>query len=919
MSLDGSTYTFVPYTINGINTVASPTDIANCVKYNGNTSNTDLGTFDLTTSGTLSAQTLAIPANPSNDESWITYTVSTMGNLSTVGGLITTDLTNGRSMYFTGGVLGAPNFQFATLGNDNKVVCTNDYGVMSTTINAGQLSYITGLTSQAGGVGQTNTWTGSNTFDTLTNVASLRITSSVVNADYTLSVNPYDQLEFTNLSNGSIFKTNGADLFVSGNITCATLGANNVEASGSFYLAKGTTAEWRTTLGMSDEYEILDNAGVRRLRLSKTSGLTVSTMNITQVPSATPSLALGVNGGGQVVSFAVPVATNILPLANTFTNTNDFLSTFTTGVGYTTNINGALTTSLSNFAFTSASFTTAGITGAYTPPLGTITNPSGSTYQITQTASGRSIMAISGFTPAVGITYVFEFNINCTVGTATISVEQDNILVSPALYQLSTGFNRVVGSFTYNGTANTVVFKIYTGVASWNAQWDSFTLSTYSVGLNANMNCQTVNNRITQRYNALATDVSTLVNRATMDSAISAATPPNLLPLNNIWTGTNTYNNGVQIAAGSLGVATGNIVKQSATATSFIQITGGNATNSPFMEFYFNGTRRSYIGNANATDMFIAAENGAQLSFDVAGARALSINTNRDLIMNIQKAFYMYYISGTNHAAFNTSAGGDLSIYTGTSGVGSRFTVKADGTTTHTSGDNSYMRYGPNGTWGAYLTVGATPDRSGASNAQVISTNGNLHLDAGNSNAIYYGYYPNSRGTPNSHEFYGAVNLYSGTYVFNALAYNTYIYAHSVVLEGAVLRRSQCLMRQVYNVAYISWGGGVNMTYAFYKYSQVCPVRISGKYSGYCTFVGMPTMTMRIYSQNSGAYRYYAFPTWQNITYAQTTYPIDIILDHTLLPETGWFDIYIYNSYGMSTDINNQLWVNVELLPVNSF
>ncbi|NBX51466.1 hypothetical protein EBT25_16440, partial [bacterium] len=448
--------------------------------------------------------------------------------------------------------------------------------------------------SQAGGIGQTNTWTGANDFTGTTSVGALRITSSAINADYSLSVNQYDQLEFTNLANGSIFKTNGSDLFVTGTVNCATLGATNVEAGSNIYLAKGTTAQWNQSLGPSDEYEILDNAGTMRMRLSKTSGLTVSTMNITQVPSSTPTLALGVNGGGSVVSFPVPTAVNILPLANTWTNTNTFNSTLTASPGYTTSINGALSTSLTSLGFTSASFTTAGITGAYTPPLGTITNPSGSTYQIAQTASGRSIMAISGFTPAVGITYVFSFNIKCTVGTATISVEQDNILVSPALYQLSTGFNRVVGSFTYNGTPNTVVFKIYTGVSTWDAQWDSFILSTYSVGLNANMNCLTVNNRITQRYNALASDVSTLVNRATMDSAISSSATPNLLPLNNIWTGTNTYNNGVQIASGSLGVATGNIVKQSATATSFIQITGGSATNSPFMEFYFGGTRRSF-------------------------------------------------------------------------------------------------------------------------------------------------------------------------------------------------------------------------------------------------------------------------------------------------------------------------------------
>jgi hypothetical protein len=159
MSLDGTSNTFIPYTINGINPIAGSINTTNFVKYSGNTSNTDLGAFDLTTVGTISAQNFAIPDNNTNNESWITYSISTMGNLSTVGGLITTDLTNGRSMYFTGGVLGAPNFQFTTLGSGGKVVATDANGVMSTTIGVGQLNYITGLTSQAGGVDQTNTWT----------------------------------------------------------------------------------------------------------------------------------------------------------------------------------------------------------------------------------------------------------------------------------------------------------------------------------------------------------------------------------------------------------------------------------------------------------------------------------------------------------------------------------------------------------------------------------------------------------------------------------------------------------------------------------------------------------------------------------------------------------------------------------------
>ena len=320
-----------------------------------------------------------------------------------------------------------------------------------------------------------------------------------------------------------------------------------------------------------------------------------NTAQFTGITSATPALALGVDGSGNLNTYAVPAGTNLLPSSNSWAGTNTFNNTLSSAVGYTTNLNNVLSTNLNDQGFTSASFTTSGIVGSYTPPLGTITNVSGSTYQIAQTTSGRSVMAISGFgVGTVQTTYVFTFNINCTVGTATISVEQNGILKSPALYPLSTGFNTVIGSFTVDGTSNTPVFKIYTGVASWNAQWTSFSLSTYSISAGANLSMLGPN-RFIQPYNATSSDTTTLVNRQTMDSAITNisgltsqaggigqtntwtqaqtfsvaptfnglsvstatyalgvnssnqliefAVPANLLPLNNTFSGTNQFNN----------------------------------------------------------------------------------------------------------------------------------------------------------------------------------------------------------------------------------------------------------------------------------------------------------------------------------------------------------------------------------------
>jgi hypothetical protein len=557
---------------------------------------------------------------------------------------------------------------------------------LSTLSNA--ISYIEGITSlnfvpYSGA--KNNLSMGGSTITTsgLISAGALRITSSISNQDYSISVNGSDQLEITNLTTAKTLKTDGSSLFIPGNVNCytGTVYSTDLQLSGTSFLAYGTASQFGTTLNGSGEYVIQDDAGLTRLKVSKTTGLTISTLNITNVPSLTPSLALGVNGGGQVVSFAVPTATNILPLANTFTNTNTFNSTMTTGVGYTTSLNGVLSTNLNDLGFTSASFTTSGITGAYSAPLGTITNVSGSTYQIAQTASGRSIMAISGFTPVVGTTYVFSFNIKCTIGTATIVVEQNNLIRSPQYYQLSTGFNRVVGTFYYDGTGNTLIFNIYTGTLSWNAQWDSFTLSTYYA--TANCNVSTLgSNRFIQSYNAISTDYSTLVNRQTMDSAISAIPlPPNLLPLNNVWTGSNTYNNSLQVAGGNMTCSLGTIAKQTATVGSLVQITGGGSTSSPYMEFLFGGNSRGYIGSTTATDMNIVAQNGAQLNFWTAGSSRVKIDTSGNLVMNIQKALYLYFTSATNNAGLLTNASGDVSIFTGTSAPANRLTITAGGET----------------------------------------------------------------------------------------------------------------------------------------------------------------------------------------------------------------------------------------------
>ena len=147
-----------------------------------------------------------------------------------------------------------------------------------------------------------------------------------------------------------------------------------------------------------------------------------------------------------------------------------------------------------------------------------------------------------------------------------------------------------------------------------------------------------------------------------------------------------------------------------------------------------------------------------------------------------------------------------------------------------TAGDNSYMRYGPNtgptNTWNANLIVGATPDRSGAATAQVITTNGNLHMDAGNSLDMYYGYYPDSRGTPNTHRFYG-----SGFYFASGLPQQNTTAIAPICFNGSQLFRSANINNVIYSNNAVAWTGGVYIVDAFYRTNAYVSTLIHGKLS----------------------------------------------------------------------------------------
>jgi hypothetical protein len=227
------------------------------------------------------------------------------------------------------------------------------------------------------------------------------------------------------------------------------------------------------------------------------------------------------------------------------------------------------------------------------------------------------------------------------------------------------------------------------------------------------------------------------------------------------------------------------------------------------------------------------------------------------------------------------------------------------------NGDDSFCYYGPNATWNTTMAIGAGTNKGVC---QVFCTDGNLHIDARNGNAIYYGYHPNAAGNPNPHYFYGNnIQFQSG------LPFQNAAYCYPVCLQGTQLFYSQCMQRRIYSNNSVAWTGGTNITYAFYKNSSNVSVKISGKFSYYVSGNIRAYPYIRTYSQSWGTYTYWSLEAFTNVGSNHTTFPFEVVLNYNDLSSPYWHDIYIYNAANCISDTNDQLWVNIQILPMSDY
>lgn len=571
-----------------------------------------------------------------------------------------------------------------------------------------------------------------------------------------------------------------------GSISDTDLGIYKI--SSSAIPTTGINLTNKTYVDAQDALRLPYSGAIANLNLG-INNLIANTAQFTAITSATPSLALGVDGSGNLRSFAVNP--NLIPLNNTWTGTNSYSNTV----------------SLTSVATATATFTL-GLNGSnqivkYTPSSGIGGSVSAGYVPYASSANtlANSVLFQSG--TSVGIGTVSPSALLHIYGSATVGDRNSSLIVSTqraGLYLASLG----------------------AGGTDWNI-WSTLTGEGAGAGALA-------------FYNQTNNAYGMVINSA---GKIGMGT---ITPADKLTVQTATENYGVIHTDGTVSVGT-----------------------------YASSTNGGYVGTKSNHKLNFMTNNGvARLTIDTAGNVGI----------------------GTQNPAYKLDVQGAMRVR---------------------DGDNSRCVYGPNATWGANLIVGSGPEVSGPATAGVISTNGNLHLDGGNSNAIFYGYYANSHGTPNQHLFYG------GDYQYNGMPQNSSAYSHVCVLNGDRMFRSQAVAHQVVVYASNSWGPGTNLTYAFYRYNGWTSQMIIGRLSYYVTGNTMAYPTIRIYSQSTGQYWFFQTNNYTNNGYNHITVPIYAIFNEGYTTATGWFDIYVYNNGGANTDTNDILDIHVITLPVSSY
>lgn len=148
-------------------------------------------------------------------------------------------------------------------------------------------------------------------------------------------------------------------------------------------------------------------------------------------------------------------------------------------------------------------------------------------------------------------------------------------------------------------------------------------------------------------------------------------------------------------------------------------------------------------GNIDFGNGFSTA-GGPKIFAGYAFNSAISSSDTRTLALNGVGSSSMWWNgSGTPQFAIDSLSGGGAGFWVNNGSWSQAMNINSAGNMTMNT--DRYTLYGPNSTWGATLRVGGNGNAD--NNASVVTTNGNLHLDAANGGfATYINFYKGSGG-----------------------------------------------------------------------------------------------------------------------------------------------------------------------------
>jgi len=533
------------------------------------------------------------------------------------------------------------------------------------------------------------------------------------------------------------------------------------------------------------------NWSLKGYTLTATNKVVAPTAQFTAITSATPSLALGVDGSGNLNSFAVPTATNLLPLNNTWTGTNTFNNTLTTGVGYTSNLNKIIQTIQTPSGQVAGNFTTVGLpvsvpagsilSGAYTLTAGVSSGAMAmwlGAYVYTSSQNSFSFTGMSGSQNLV--LYVYQYN---TAGTISVAIN-DN----PVGYAITTSSATVSGSFLANR------YSLYTGAIVFYFQASAVNQSVSFSGFFHDIGSANINGAVSITGVATETPITTIGLNAS-NQLIKYTNPVSSVFTGSVGITYIPYATSANVFANSLlyqSSGTQINCSDSFYATNAITA-GGDMSCLAINPSYGYGRlddrslRPKDINPATEQFFFASWNNDSSAPFaDAIGMNGWvdSSGGNTNVLMVRKDTYGIRQYQGTfgsTTAFVNSPAGSAQYMDCCMKGVG----------------DNTKTTFQPiGGTWNEPLVVGSGTD-SGV--AQIICTNGNVHIDTKTGTEIYMGYYGR---TVNIHN-------YATTSINNNTRYQ-YQYAGVNGDAHAYFRNNSAGSSAYFNLIIVNNAGNVN-------------------------------------------------------------------------------------------------------------